>query len=338
MHNNRNIVISIIGYGSWGKALTKIITEVPHNSESRIIVCTKQDENIVRKSVIDNANVAHATRRNISNNLTISNDVLSVIHRSDIVIIATQAKDIQVLTASIATISHPFECDFVITSKGIDTSHGRILSSVLYDAIQYKDKVRIAALSGPNFASEIMLGKHTVTTVASTDEQFALSIAQLLSNATFSVEVCTDIIGVQVCGMMKNVFAIGYGMLVGSNSGENIKAAFLTRALREIMYAIGMFGGQKETVYTMAGIGDLIMTGHSDVSRNHLFGKSFVIGAGVARNCIMHNTVEGYHTLMILYRTRKEQVELQMPICSAIYNILTQEQGIDLLINSTMHS
>ena len=136
------------------------------------------------------------------------------------------------------------------------------------------------------------------------------------NSPNFKVEICEDIIGVQVCSILKNIFAMGCGIVFGAFQSDNMKAAFMTKAFNELLYIVESFGGKRDTIYTSAGIGDLILTCYSTTSRNHEFGRKFI--TNTLDNDI--GTVEGYASLMLL----EKRLDQKMPLCKAIYDLLSK--------------
>ena len=288
--------IALIGYGSWGKALLKIITQVA--SQPSIVLYTRQDKDLVYQSL-----------KNITKNQNIFiTDEISDVFDSDVVVIATRAQEVSTLVLNVKKLGKKFD-SCIITSKGF-SADGALLSDTVSDIISND----IGVLSGPNFASEILADKLSVSTLASLNPDKFKSI---FDSKNFKVEICEDIIGVQICGILKNIFAMGCGIVYGAFESDNTKAAFMTKAFNELSYVIERFGGKKETIYTSAGIGDLILTCYSSTSRNHEFGRKF------ATNTLDDSdigTVEGYSSLMML----QKQLNHKMPLCKAIHDLLTK--------------
>ncbi len=287
--------VSLIGYGSWGKALLRIMTQV--ESPSSIVLYTRQEKDLVELSM---------EQITANKNIFITNN-LSDVCNSDVVVIATRAQEIANLVLNVQTLGKKFN-SCIITSKGF-SADGALLSDTISDIV-YHD---VAVLSGPNFASEILADKLSVSTLASLNPD---RFKNIFDSKNFKVEMCEDIIGVQICGILKNIFAIGCGIVCGAFESDNTKAAFMTKAFNELLYIIESFGGKRDTIYTAAGIGDLILTCYSPTSRNHEFGRKFI--TNTLDNDI--GTVEGYSSLMML----KKKLNDKMPLCKAIHDVLIQ--------------
>jgi glycerol-3-phosphate dehydrogenase (NAD(P)+) len=186
---------------------------------------------------------------------------------------------------------------------------------------------RVAALSGPNISFEVAEGKPTAAVVASQDESIAVRVRDILATPAFRIYTSSDLIGVELGGALKNIIAIGAGFNEGMQYGENAKAAFITRALAEIARLGIAAGAQPLTFAGLAGIGDLIATCASPLSRNQQLGRR--LGAGEKLEDILsstHTVAEGiYATQAALQLAAKYDVEL--PITRQLNLVLFE--GLD---------
>lgn len=293
--------ICLIGYGNWGKALLKVMSE--SDEPSQIVVCTNQDRELVRKSIEEIFGGLKG--------IEVSNDLSSAFDKT--VVIAKRAKDLERLTTEVENLGGKFQ-NCIITSKGF-VQGGDLPNNVIKNLVEGE----IAVLSGPNLASEILAGKAAVSTLAShlSSERFK----KIFDGKNFRVETCSDIIGVQVCSILKNIFAIGLGIISGAFESENMKAAFIIRAFKELMEAIELFGGKKETAYTASGLGDLILTCYSRSSRNHDFGYRFITSTENEEI----GTVEGYNSILVL----EDKLDRSFPLCRAVGDIIKKNISLE---------
>lgn len=291
--------IGLIGFGSWGKALLKIIEKNAQN----IIVYSRQEHRVILKEV-------QSIVKNYDN-IIISNDLKFICNHSDVCILSTRAQEVSNLVNEMQKESLVFS-NCIVTSKGF-ARNGDLLCNEVQNVVQYD----VGILAGPNFASEIMQDKASISTLAINNfHQFQ----KIFNGENFQVQHSDDIIGVQVCSIMKNIYAIGCGIIFAAFKSDNIMAAFITKAFSELMQAIEMFGGNKLTVHTAAGIGDLILTCYSKTSRNHMFGERFVSNGMISEI----ETVEGYSSLIML----NESLRKKLSLCNALYDLLNQEMTI----------
>lgn len=165
----------------------------------------------------------------------------------------------------------------VTTAKGIEYPSLKTMGKIIEE---YFDD-NYVALSGPNFASEIMLNLPTVTNIASKSYENSLKVKKVLTTKQFKVKIIDDICGIELCGILKNINAIANGICEGMNVNENARFGILTRGFKDTIMIIEAMGGKSETVNEYCGFGDLILTSTSHESRNHtlgiLYGQRLII-------------------------------------------------------------
>lgn len=228
----------------------------------------------------------------------------------------------------------PHEIPIVSITKGIENKTllrpTEILADVLGEGHEF------AALSGPTIADELASGKPATACVASSDEQLAKDIQQTFNSSHFRVYTNDDVIGVELCGAVKNVIAIAAGIIDGINGGDNAKAALVSRGLAEIK-RLGLAMGAKEKTFSgLAGLGDLITTCISPHGRNRSFGER--IGKGQTAGDALAATqsvVEGAATCESVLALANK-LEVEMPITQAVHSIITEGKSIPHAINDLM--
>lgn len=205
-------------------------------------------------------------------------------------------------------------------SKGFDEAAGRPVSRLVAERLDAVD--RIAVLSGPNLAREIALGLPTSTVLATADKGLGRRLLGLLMTPTFRVYLSDDPAGVELGGALKNIFALGAGICDGLGYGDNTKAAYLTRALVEMIRAGEALGARRDTFYGLSGFGDLVATAISRHSRNRSLGERIGRGMGLAEaEAATTGIAEGVGTTRILHRIGTER-GLDLPITTEIHRIL----------------
>lgn len=214
----------------------------------------------------------------------------------------------------------------VSLTKGIEEESLKRMSEVMDEVFSPVVHPRLAVLSGPSFAKEIAELHPTAVVVASRDLAVARQIQHLVSNVNFRAYTTEDIIGVELGGALKNIIAIAAGISDGLDFGHNSRAAIITRGLREIMRLGTKLGAKSETFFGLAGIGDLVLTCTSKLSRN--YGIGYEIGKGRSLAEVMSRTkmvaegVKTTHSAHLL--SVKKGVEI--PICEQVYNILYRKK------------
>ena len=215
----------------------------------------------------------------------------------------------------------------------------------------------VATLAGPSFASELLQQQPTGVMIASLDLALAQQICALFNqpigpiNASqctsaasslttlrpttnFYAYPTTDLIGVQLCSALKNVYALGLGSLAGAGYGVNTQALFLTHSLHELTRLVTHLGGQQQTVYGLAGVGDLVLTAYSPLSRNTQLGYKIGQGQSLAllQSAATPMTTEGLNTLLALPQLC-QKLKFELPLCHQIYQVVYRQAPPASLVN-----
>lgn len=208
-------------------------------------------------------------------------------------------------------------------SKGIDRTSLCTFSQMAKEYLSCP----YATLSGPTFAKEVLQKKPTACVIASSHSLFTNQICRLFSRPYFRVYSSSDPIGVEICGALKNVFAIACGISDGLHLGYNARAALLARSLQEMKFIVKSLGGKQETVFGLAGMGDLCLTATSSLSRNRQFGIYLAQGLKPSQALKkIKGPVEGYYTIHPIYSLKKKY-KLELPICEQVDLICKGKQN-----------
>jgi len=212
-------------------------------------------------------------------------------------------------------------------AKGLEIGSNKRMSQVIAEEIEPHFWSNICVLSGPNLSREILRDLPAATVVAAESEAIARIAQKLLTAPNFCVYTNTDVIGVELGGALKNIIALGAGMADGLGYGDNAKAAFITRGLTE-MTALGVaLGANPLTFSGLAGLGDLIATCASPLSRNHYVGVALTKGYSLTEiTDSMDGVAEGVSTTFVAWNLA-QQMGLEMPITEKIYQVLYS--GVD---------
>jgi len=214
----------------------------------------------------------------------------------------------------------------LILTKGIEIETLKFMSDVVYE-LSGKD-TDIAVLSGPSFAREVAQGEFTSVVVASLKKEVALYFQNLIHSDDFRVYTTDDVIGVELGGAMKNVMAIGAGIIEGLSLGTNTKSAFITRALAEIRRLGKAMGARDSTFMGLSGMGDLILTSYGALSRNRAFGVELARGRSPEEIISTQNVVvEGYFAIKAAYMLSRN-MEVDMPITEELFRIVYERKNI----------
>ncbi len=330
--------VGVIGAGSFGTAIANLLA---HNAD--VILYTR------REDVLE---TIRRTHRNfgveLSPRIQLTNDIQALAERCTLLFPVVPAANFRRMMRHVGPYLRPYHM-MIHGTKGFDV-HGINLSegddvidlrrehvSTMSEVIRQESAVvRVGCLSGPNLAKEIMEGQPTATVIGSKFNEVFRAGKQVLSSRHFHVFASHDILGAELAGALKNIIAIGSGILRGKGMGKNMQAMLVTRGLMEIIYFGKAMGATPVAFFGTAGIGDLVATATSKKSRNFTFG--FRLGKGEKREDIlasMPEIPEGVGTLRIA-RQLASYYKLRVPITQMIYNIVFKDFDIDKAIDFLM--
>ncbi len=304
--------IGVLGGGAWGTALAAAA-----NQAGRDTLLWAREPEVVSAINESHENTHFLPGVSLKETLKATGDLADLSDR-DAVLMVAPAQYTRVMTAELVNHIGP-KVPLVICSKGIEVLTGKLLSDAISEVAPGHP---VCVLSGPTFASEVARGLPCAVTLAAEDEALGAALMQALGLPTFRPYFSTDIIGAQIGGAVKNVLAIATGVAAGLGTGENARAAVITRGLAEIVRFGAVYGARRETLMGLSGLGDLILTCSSTQSRNMSLGKA--IGDGMSFEEIMAertSVAEGAHTVDIVHKIAQDK-GLDMPITSAVYRIL----------------
>jgi len=205
-------------------------------------------------------------------------------------------------------------------TKGLDPSTRQFFHQVIFDV--FSKDMPVAALSGPSFAAEVAAEKPTAVSLAGSDLSFIEDLIERLHNKRFRVYQNSDLIGLQLCGTLKNIMAIAVGVSDGLDLGANARSAIITRGLVEMGRLCDVMGAQPSTLLSLAGVGDLVLTCTDNQSRNRRFGMAIGKGADIkTAEKEIGQAVEGLHNTKQVYELAKSH-GIEMPITEQIYAVL----------------
>ena len=318
--------IGVIGAGAWGTAIAKLLSDKNSNVllwANEVQVKKNIEKTRVNKTFLD--------KIKLNKSLKITNS-LEDLNKIEVLFIVVPTQYIQATLEPLKKIIKQ-NCILVNCAKGIDIKSTSLISEVINKILPSN---KLAIMSGPNFALEIALGKPTASLIATQKLSDAKFIANLISSKTFRPYLSNDIIGAQICGAMKNIYAIGCGIIVGKNFGENAVASVISRSFAEIKSVGKKLGAQPETLSGLSGLGDLFLTCSSKKSRN------FSLGFDLAKGKKLENVLRGKKTIAEGAYTVKAikklgvKLKLSLPLNDAIYKILYQDKDINKTIGELL--
>ena len=312
--------VAVVGAGAWGTTLAAIVAK----REPVLLVCH-------RTAVADEINATHRNERrlpgiDLPEALTATADVAALAGVSDLVIFAAPSSHLRAVVREAAP-HVAGSADVLSVVKGLEQGSLLRMSEVIADAGGI-DPARIAALSGPNLASEIAQGLPASAVVAASDLELANRIADRLGRREFRLYVNSDILGVELCGALKNVLAIAAGAADGLGFGDNGKAGLMTRGLAEMIRLGAAAGANRLTFAGLAGIGDVIATCGSRLSRNHRLGEELAAGRPWAEiEATLPGTAEGAYTVEAALALA-DRYGVEMPIAREVHSALFEGKSV----------
>ena len=302
--------IGVLGAGTWGMALARML----YNSGHSVTVWSALPQEIEEFS---------ATRRHpnlpgmvIPDGVDFTLDVETVCKDKDILLFAVPSPFVRATARKVAPYVTPGQI-IVDVAKGIEADTLFTMTQIIEDELK-NPQVSLVALSGPTHAEEVAKDLPTTIVSASQDPAAALLVQQVFSSTCMRVYTNDDVIGVELCGAMKNIIALASGVATGLGYGDNTKAALITRGMAEIARLGTAMGCKEQTFGGLAGIGDLIVTATSSHSRNNRCGM--LLGQGVAPEEAVKQVgmvVEGINALPAAMRL-KAMYGVEMPIVEAV--------------------
>ena len=300
--------IAILGVGAYAIALSKVFNK---NKENTVSMWAK---------FRDEADIVMTKRER---------DLQKCMEDAKIVVLAVPAGAVRQVSEEVSFHARKDQI-LVVVSKGIEPRTNMFMSDIVYQATKNKN---ICMLAGPSFAIEIANGSKTGFNVASSNPEAAKIVKEAFENGGLVVAECDDIIGIEVASSMKNVFAIFMGMLDGMEMLESYKSSCLAVLVKDLGDAIEYLGGKRKTIFTYAGLGDMLLTCMSPKSRNFTFGQ--YIGKGLsmeeAFNTMSVKTVEGIYTLGTITELM-EQKNFNIKSLEVLYGILYNGDSKDNIL------
>jgi len=304
--------ISIIGGGAWGTALGAVLA-----SDGTQIVLYAREKDVVDSINLSNINKVFLPKIVLPKSLKASDDISSAT-KAKYILLTTPSQFFRSQLRQISKHNVSDDSAFIICNKGIENESLDLMSDIFEESLDNP----YAILSGPTFAEEVASLSATSISLASKNLLLAENIRTVMSRKSLSIHINNDIIGSQICGAVKNVVAIGCGIIRGLGHGENSKAAIFTRGFHEIMRINTEMGGKPETMLEPCGLGDLILTCSSEKSRNFSFGLA--LGQNKSKDEILQGklaVVEGVATSKSVINLAKK-LKLHLPLCEMINNIV----------------
>lgn len=324
-----NYRIAVLGAGSFGTVVADIAASNGHQ-----VTLWMRSEKQLQDMQSTFVNSKYLPDYRLQSSLVFTDRLDAALADVDMVFFAVPSKAFDAVSAEVADRLLPDHRPAVVSlTKGIEPEAFRLMSEILAKALP---RCPLAVVSGPNLAKEIAQGQPSATVVASADKALREQVQRILSNRSFRVYTNPDVFGVELAGALKNIYAIVSGLAQAQGMGANTKAMILTRSLAEMSRFAVHLGADPLTFLGLAGVGDLIVTCTSPLSRNFRIGH--MIGEGISLKQAVKNlgeVAEGVNTLRMVYHKAKA-LQVEMPLVNALYGIIYQEKSISHLNEQLM--
>ena len=311
--------ISVLGGGSWGTVLANLASHNQHN-----VILWMRDSAVIEEVNKFKRNSKYLPELELEGNINATNDISSI-NNSEMIIFCVPSNSFREV-AKQASEYIKKSAQLVSATKGVEKDKFNLMSQILKE---YMSENPIGILSGPNLAEEIAIKQLSGTVIASKDKVLQKNVIEIFGSNFFRVYENDDPYGVEMGGAIKNIYAIACGIADGLNSGENTIGMIMTRGLGEMSRLAVELGANPQTFLGLSGVGDLITTCASPLSRNHKFGK--YIGEGLSvKNATdkIGQTVEGLKTLKVVKMLSDER-NINMPIVDSLYKIIYKGDNLD---------
>ncbi len=319
--------VAILGGGSFGTAIANIIAGNGHGACLWI-----RDQARAQQCRTTRRNAVYLPDYPLEETLVFESDLEKCVADCEVVVIAIPSLSFRDVAKQVAPLLKPGTM-VVSTTKGIEFGSFTLMSQILEQEL---GDVKIGVLSGPNFAAEIVTNQYTASVVASSHQEVLEVIPGVFSSGTFRVYTNPDRYGVELAGALKNIYAIATGMAAALGCGHNTTAMILTRSLAEMSRFASELGADTMTFLGLAGMGDLILTCTSDMSRNYRAG--FAVGKGQTLDeavAQIGQAVEGVNTLKTV-KAKVDEMGVYMPLVQALYAVLFENKDISCMIQQLM--
>ena len=320
-----SLKISVLGGGSFGTVLANLAASNGYNVSLWV-----RDADQALRINSEGANTSYHPELQLSENIFASENLQDVISGSSIIFIATPSIIFENIVQRIKPFIKP-NMHVVSCTKGIKSEPFRTMSDII--KINLGSESSIGVLSGPNLAREIADNKATGTVIASKSSELINLSKEVFSSDVFKVYSSSDIEGVELAGALKNIYAIVCGMAEAINVGENGLGLILTRSMAEMSRFAVAKGANPITFLGLAGMGDLVATCTSNLSRNFRLG--FNLGKGMDLNNAkteVGQVAEGIRTLEVV-KQESDKLEIKMPLVDSLFNIIYKKEDVSTLIS-----
>ena len=321
--------IAVLGGGSFGTAIANMIA-----SNGYAVTLWMRDAENARHSREARENTPYLPGYRLEESLVITSDMALALNGAEVVFFSVPSKSFRQVARQAAPLVRPGAIA-VSSAKGIEEGTFKLMSEILGEELS---EPRVAVISGPNLAREIAQKQITATVVASDHAEVCEVVQEILATRYFRVYANDDRFGVELAGALKNIYAIEAGVASAMNVGQNTLSALVTRSLAEMTRFAARLGADPMTFLGLSGVGDLIVTCTSPLSRNFRIGEA--LGRGMTLDqavASVGQVAEGINTTRLV-KEKADELGVYMPLASALYDILYNGKSVKDVISRMMLS
>lgn len=321
--------ITVLGGGSFGTAIANMIASNHHQ-----VTLWMRDSDNAQHCRQARENPQYLPGYKLDDSLLITSDMVKALAGADMVFFSVPSKAFRSVVVQAASHIRPGTIA-ISTAKGIEEGSFKLMSEILAEELSHP---RIGVISGPNLAREIAQKQITATVVASDDPDLCSAVQHVLATKYFRVYANSDRYGVELAGALKNIFAIIAGVASAMRVGQNTMSVLITRSLAEMTRFAAKLGADPMTFLGLSGVGDLLVTCSSPLSRNFRIGLA--IGEGLSLQdavAQIGQVAEGVKTTRLV-KEKADELGIYMPLTTALYDTLYKGKSVKEVLNNMMLS
>ena len=327
-----NVSIAVLGGGSFGT----VIANIAASNGNKVSLWVRDSEQALRINS-ESTNTTYHPELKLSENINASDNLDSVVKNASIIFIATPSSIFETIVIRIKPLIAK-NTKIISCTKGIKNDPFKTMSDLIGEHICFDNSNSVGVLSGPNLAKEIAEKKVSGTVIASKDKELIEETKEILSSDTFKIYSSSDIYGVELAGALKNIYAIICGFEDSLGVGENAIGLILTRSMAEMSRFAVAKGANPITFLGLAGMGDLVATCTSKLSRNFQLGISLGNGLKLSQaKETVGQVAEGVRTLDVV-RSESKRLNINMPLMDSLYEIIYNGLNPSVLIDDLVNN
>ena len=320
-------VVTVLGGGSFGTVIANIIA-----NNGYLVKLWVRSEDLVSEINNDQLNNFYLPDYKLNKSILATSSMADAVSDTGLIFLAVPSSSFRSVAEEVTELAAP-DVPLISTTKGIEERSFQLMSQIL---LEIDPRARVGVLSGPNLAKEIARNQYSGTVIASDDKVVRSMVMDVLKSEFFRVYANDDMYGVELGGSLKNIYAVIAGIASELGMGHNTNSLIVTRGLAEMARFGRELGADPMTFLGLSGVGDLVVTCSSPMSRNFRFGS--LLGRGLSYRQAedsVGQVVEGINTLKVVFE-RAEKLNIHMPLAEGLFHIVFNGEIVESIIPSLM--